>query len=168
MDASQIVLVAAVVIFMIVRRFAGSPVEVKSLALPVALTAYGIYSLDQGVHGRFTVAEVALLAVEAIIGLLAGLGRGATIQLYLRGGHLWQRYTIVTLGVWIGLIVLRIGLASGGHAIGVSLPTGGTVMVTFGLSILVESLVVQRRAAATGASIMPQRSRRDRRVIGIR
>jgi hypothetical protein len=165
MDALQIVLVAAVVIFMIVRRFAGSPVQAKSLALP---TAYGIYSLDQDVHGRFTAAEIALLAVEAIIGLLAGLGRGATIQLYLRGGHLWQRYTIATLGVWIALIVLRIGLASGGHVIGVSLPMGGTIMATFGLSLLVESLVVQKRAAATGAAIMPQQSRRDRRVIGIR
>jgi len=168
MDALQIVLVAAVVIFMIVRRFAGSPVQAKSLALPIALTAYGIYSLDQDVHGRFTAAEIALLAVEAFIGLLAGLGRGATIQLYLRGGHLWQRYTIATLGVWIALIVLRIGLASGGHVIGVSLPMGGTIMATFGLSLLVESLVVQKRAAATGAAIMPQQSRRDRRVIGIR
>jgi membrane protein CcdC involved in cytochrome C biogenesis len=168
MDALQIVLVAAVVIFMIVRRFAGAPVQAKSLALPIALTAYGIYALDQDMHGRFTVAEIALLAVEAIIGVLAGLGRGATIRLYLRGGHLWQSYTMATLGVWIALIVLRIGLASGGHTIGVSLPMGGTIMATFGLSLLVESLVVQKRAAATGAAIMPQQSRRDRRMMGIR
>lgn len=168
MDALQIVLVAAVVIFMIIRRFTGSPVEVRSLAAPIALTVYGIYSLDQNLHGRFTAGDIALLAVEAIIGLLAGLGRGATIQLYLQGSHLWQRYTIATLGVWIALVVLRIGLSSGGHVIGVSLPMGGTIMVTFGLSILVESLVVQARAAATGAAIMPRQSRRDRRIIGIR
>jgi hypothetical protein len=168
MDALQIVLVAAVVIFMIVRRFAGAPVQAKSLAVPIALTAYGIYSLDQDVHGRFTAAEIALLAVEAIIGLLAGLGRGATIQLYLRGGQLWQRYTVATLGVWIALIVLRIGLGSGGHAIGVSLPMGGTIMATFGLSLLAESLVVQKRAAATGVAIMPSQSHRGRGTIGIR
>jgi hypothetical protein len=168
MDALQIMLVAAVIIFMIVRRFAGSPVQAKSLALPVALTVYGIYSLDQDLHGRFSAGDIALLAVEAIIGLLAGLGRGATIQLFLRGGHLWQRYTIATLAVWVALIVLRIGLASGGHAIGVSLPTGGTIMATFGLSLLAESLVVQNRAVAMGAAIMPQQSRRDRRMIGVR
>lgn len=168
MDALQIVLVAAVVIFMIVRRFAGAPVQAKSFAVPIALTAYGFYSLDQSLHGKFTPGDIALLAVEAIIGLLAGLGRGATIRLYLQNGHLWQRYTMATLGVWIALIVLRIGLASGGHVIGVNLPMGGTIMATFGLSLLVESLVVQKRAAATGAAIMPQQSRRDRRMIGIR
>ena len=59
MDALQIVLVAAVVIFMIVRRFAGAPVQAKSFAVPIALTVYGIYSLDQDVHGRFTAAEIA-------------------------------------------------------------------------------------------------------------
>ena len=41
-------------------------------------------------------------------------------------------------------------------------------MATFGLSLLAESLVVQNRAVAMGAAIMPQQSRRDRRMIGVR
>jgi hypothetical protein len=45
---------------------------------------------------------------------------------------------------------------------------GGTIMATFGLSLLAESLVVQKRAAATGVAIMPSQSHRGRGTIGIR
>jgi hypothetical protein len=168
MSGLQILIVAAVVIWMIIRRFAGSPVGAKTLALPIVLTVYGLVQLDQGRHGHFTTTEIALLAIEALVGVLAGVGRGVTIKLYERDGHLWQRYTVLTLAAWIGMIILRIGLAVGGHAMGAALPTGGTLMVTFGISLLIESLVVQKRAFATGVAIMPAQRGRRRLVRGMR
>src|SRR5262245_10300995 len=106
MSALQILLVVAVVGWMIIRRFAGSPVAGASVAAPIALTAYGIYELDHGLHRTFHAADIGLLAIEAIIGLVAGLGRGATIKLFARDGHLWQRYTVLTLAVWIAMIAV--------------------------------------------------------------
>ena len=164
----EILIVAAAVIWMIIRRFAGSPVGAKTLALPIALTIYGLVQLDQGRHGHFTTTEIALLAIEAVIGVLAGIGRGVTIKLYERDGHLWQRYTVLTLAVWIAMIAVRMGLAAGGHAIGVAVPTGGALTATFGVSLLIESLVVQKRAFATGVAIMPAQRGRGRLVRGIR
>src|SRR5262252_2177537 len=114
MSTVQILIVAALVIYIIARRFAGSPVGAQNMLLPVILTGYGLVTLDRTVHGHFTAADIALLAVEAVV---AGLGRGATIKLYVRDGHLWQRYGVVTLLVWLALIATRIGFAAAGSAI---------------------------------------------------
>jgi hypothetical protein len=168
MNIAQILIVAAVVIWMIVRRFAGSPVQSKSFVAPIALTAYGLIELNQQLHGHITAKDIAMLAVEAAIGLVAGFGRGKTIRLYLRGGQLWQRYTLVTLGVWVAFVAARIGVAAAGNVIGAALPMGATVMAAFGVSMLVESFVVQQRAVATGAPIPPRPTRRGSRMAGIR
>ena len=114
------------------------------MLLPVGLTIYGLVTLNKAVHGHFTATDLALLAVEIVVALVAGLARGATIKLYVRDGHLWQRYSVMNLLVWIGLIAVRIGSAGLGHGIGANLPESGTLMATFGVSILVESLVVAR------------------------
>jgi hypothetical protein len=168
MNVLQILIVAAVVIWMIVRRFVGSPVQAKSLAAPIALTAYGVVQLNNGMHGHFSGADVSMLVAEAAVGLIAGLVRGATIKLYVRDGHLWQRYTLVTLGAWVAFIAARLAVAAGGNVIGASLPLGGTIMAAFGLSMLVESFVVQKRAQGTGAAIAPRPTRRGQRMAGIR
>src|SRR5258707_219296 len=104
MDALQILLIAALVIFLIGRRFAGQPVGARSLLVPLILTGMGVKQLA-GHHGIGTGA-VTLLGIEVLIAIAAGAARAATIKLYLRDGHLWQRYTPVTLAVWIAMIAI--------------------------------------------------------------
>ena len=167
MSTVEILLVAALVIFMIARRFLGQPVGARGMLLPVGLTGYGLVNLNSAVHGHFTTADIALLGLELVVGALAGLARGSTIKLYVRDGHLWQRYGLLTLFVWICLIAVRVGFAVAGSALGATLPAGGSIMATFGLSLLVESLVVAKRAAATGTPIPPAQPRRGR-LTGVR
>ncbi len=167
MHASQILLIAIVVIFLIGRRFAGSPVGARSLLVPVGLTAWGFSQLSHQHH--FGTLDVALLSVEAVVALAAGAARAATIKLYERDGHLWQRYQVTTLAVWVAMIGLRIGFVAAGSVLGASLPTQGTLLLTFGLSLVVETLLVAKRAAATGTPIMPRQSRQNRRgMVDIR
>ncbi len=162
MTAAQILVVVAIVIWIIGRRLAGMPVGSRSFVVPVIMVFYGISQM----HGRLSAVDIAFLAVELIIGVAAGLARGATIKLYVRDGHLWQRYTMLTLGVWLAMIALRIGFAAGAHALGASLSATAAVMITFGLSLLVETLLVNKRAAATGHPILPRqpRARRSARI----
>jgi hypothetical protein len=160
MSALEMVLIAAAVVYVIAKRFAGAPVGAKSVVLPLVLAGYGlVHIVGTGNRGLGAVA-VTLLAVEALVSVGAGVARAATIKLYVRDGHLWQRYTVVTLGVWIALIALRVGFIAAGSALGAALPSAGTLMFTFGLSMVVESLVVSVRATATGAAIKPRQSRR--------
>ncbi len=160
MNIEQMLLIAAAVIYVIAKRFAGSPVGTRSLLIPLGLTAYGVYQLAGDPHA-FGLTAVALLVIEAVIAVGAGAARAVTIKLYPHDGHLWQRYTVRTLAVWIGMIALRAGFLVAGHAVGVSLPEAGTILSMFGLSMVVESLLVSRRASATGVAIMPRQSRRS-------
>jgi hypothetical protein len=161
MNEMQMLVVAALVVWMIVKRFAGSPVGARGLLVPVGLTAYGLYEM----HGaQFGAVDIALLAAELVVGVVAGALRGMTIKLYPRNGHLWQRYGAATLVVWVAMIAMRFAFGYAAHGIGATLPAGAAVMATFGVSILVETLVVQKRALATGVPIMPQPARRTARV----
>ncbi len=167
MSAVQILIIAALVIYSIGRRFAGSPVGARSMTIPFALTGYGVYTLAHTMHGTPSPADIALLGVELVLGIVAGLARGVTIRLYVRDGVLWQRYTVVTLLIWIAMIAVRVGFAFAGHAMGANLSAGGASMATFGLSLVVESLLVTARATRHGAPIA-QRVTRRRSSVGIR
>ena len=157
MASGQILVIAAIVIYILAKRFAGSPVGAKTLVLPLVMVGYGLTQLSRAADHPLT---IALLAIEGVISLAAGAARAATIKLYVRDGHLWQRYRLTTLMVWLAMIAIRIGFLVAGGAAGVSLPEGGTIFFTFGLSMIVETALVGKRAAATGAPIMARQSRR--------
>jgi hypothetical protein len=165
MNAIPILIIAALLIFVIVRRFFGSPVRTGALLMPAIITGYGLITLLGGGPGHsFAAIDAGWLVSEILVGVAAGLARGATIKLYVRDGHLWQRYTVVTLLVWLAMIATRIGFVYGGHAVGATLSASSAAMVAFGLSFVVESLLVTKRVAASGVPIAPDQSRRAARV----
>jgi hypothetical protein len=155
MNLIVILLIAALVVVMIVRRFLGQPVRTQSFVLPLVLSGWGLTQL-RGVH--LGAADLVFLAVEAVLAVGVGLARGATIELYLRDGHLWQRYRWSTLTVWIGAILLRLGSVGAGSLVGVHVATRGLVLV-LGVSFLAEAALVGWRVARTGAPVAPSRRR---------
>jgi hypothetical protein len=158
MDIGQIALIAAIVVFMIIRRFLGQPLQAKSLVVPTLLTVWGIYQLR---HDHVTALDAGFLAVSAVVGLAAGAARGTTIKIFSRDGHLWHRYRPVTLAVWVGTVLLRLGMSAGGHLAGVDLDTEATLLVMFGISLFAESGIVAIRAARTGVPYAPGRGSVD-------
>src|SRR5687767_1932788 len=106
-------LIAAGVLYVLVRRFMGEPLNARDLLAPPAfLLFFGIRAV-----GEFHPIYLLLLAA----GFAFGAFRGMTIRLFERDGHLWQRYTPWTLLVWvtslgasvgIGLLIGEIGRAS--------------------------------------------------------
>jgi hypothetical protein len=166
-------LVALVVIVLVMaRRFAGEPLEARRLILPpVLLLAFGAYALSKvdfgGVHKA--VVDGAVLGAGAVIAVLGGLVRGLTVRVYVQNGHVWYRYTLLTAGVWVALIALRLGQTLAGRVFGAdqAVLAAGLLMV-LGLSFLGEAAIVARRAMATGAPFAPRGARRAaRNGIGI-
>jgi hypothetical protein len=156
MNLLNVLLIAAVVIYVIVRRFAGQPLTARTMVIPLALTAIGGYQL---VQHHLTAVDIAVIAAELVLGLAVGAVRGTTIKIYERGGHLWQRYQLTTLAVWIVAIALRIGIAFGGHAVGADVASGSSIMLMVGASLIAESGVVGLRAARTGVPFAPSQRR---------
>ena len=136
------VLIAAGVLYVLVRRFMGEPLNARDLLAPPAfLLFFGIRAVDE-----FHLSYLLPLAVGFAFGAL----RGMTIKLFERDGHLWQRYTPWTLLVWLTSLgaSLGLGLLVGGHA-----PT----QLSIGVGMLGELFTIGAKALNTGIPFAPDR-----------
>lgn len=139
----QYALYALLAIFVIYRQLA--PRQVRGtgrlFVLPLALTAYGAYSLLQSPPAGATtwvlfVGELALAAV-------AGVARALTTRFWTNErGVLMQRGTWLTLLIWILFIGIRVGsYALVGGALGTP-----ELMLAVGASLLVQAGVIYLRS----------------------
>jgi hypothetical protein len=165
MNIATMLLIAAAVLYVLVRRFTGEPFQVRHLVLPpVLLIALGGYQVSHafGAGGTLShaVLDGAVLGVGAVLAAAGGVVRGLTVRVFVRQGMLWYRYTPLTLAVWIGLIGLRFAEDAAARALGAD-PAVGAAALPFmiGLSLLGEAAVVGRRGIATGAPFAPAGSR---------
>ncbi|MGZ3143330.1 DUF1453 domain-containing protein [Lentzea chajnantorensis] len=137
-------LIAAGVLYVLVRRFLGEPLNARDLlAPPVFLLFFGIRATTD-FHASY------LLPLAA--GFAFGVLRGVTTKLYERDGHLWQRYTPWTLLVWVASIGVSTGLGFliGGHA-----PT----QLSIGVSMLGELCAIGAKALNTGVPFAQEETR---------
>ncbi|SCF46149.1 DUF1453 domain-containing protein [Micromonospora mirobrigensis] len=151
--------------YVLVRRLAGEPLAARRLVvLPAALVVWGAVSLT-GALAAASRLDLAVLALEAGIAVLTGLGRGATVAIHSRDGHLWYRYRPITVAVWLGLLLTRAGITLVAHRAGAQPAVLHLALpLMFGLSLVAESAVVGRRALRSGLPWAPRRGRRTRLV----
>jgi hypothetical protein len=89
-----------------------------------------------------------------------GLARGITIRVFVRDGHLWQKYTFATIAVWVTSIVIRLGVDYAGHLAGANTSMLiGSLTLALGLSFLGEAAVVGSRGLRLGAPFAPRNAR---------
>src|SRR5207253_8929431 len=84
-------------VFFIVRQRRTERFRERSLIFPIALGIYGLALLtDTAKHQALTVASAALLISSAAASVGFGVIRGRTIELFMRGGELWERASWTT------------------------------------------------------------------------
>ncbi len=137
--------IAAVVAFVIVRRFSSRRFESGRMwVIPVAL---GVIGVAQGnvLDTEHTALSAGLLAVEIVAALLLGLGLGATMRVWHEAdGSPWSRGTWATFGVFLLSIAVRGGLVAVGYAAGVH--TGsGAIMLSAAAWLLAQNVVISWR-----------------------
>lgn len=154
-------LALAAIAYVLFRRLAGEPLEGRRLVvLPLVLLVLGATQVD-GMH--VTPLDVTLLVVGGAVGVVLGVLRGLTVQVYAKNGHLWYRYRAITIVVWLASLLLRLGQIVAGHALGADTKVmSAALLPVLALSLLAEALVVGKRALATGVPFAPQGSRRVR------
>jgi hypothetical protein len=162
-DALYVVGGCAVVVFFVVRQRRSDRFTERSLLLPIGLGIYGIVLLtDTSKHHAFTVASGVLLVASAAASIGFGVIRGRTIELFERGGELWERASWTTLGVgWGGLLVIRIALIGVATAIGATVAASPTsIPLMLAITLTTQMIVVRERARAMGVSIAATRRAR--------
>jgi hypothetical protein len=146
-----IVLAVAAVGYVLWSRMKGQPLKAKRLLLlPAALVVLGIANLTGSSAPHLTPEDAGFLAASAGLAAVLGAARGATIELYPRGGELWQRYRPVTVGLWITLIATKLILTVAAGAVHASAGGTSSLLLTLGISLLAEAAIVGPRALSTG------------------
>lgn len=148
------VVVVAVIVAVVVRRFIGEPLNARDLFLPpVVLVGIAVWGLVGDVHpnGR----DVAWIVGAALAGLVFGALRGLTPRLFVKNGHLWQRYTVWTVVVWALSAAANAGI--GFLAVAAGTPgEARPVTLAIGVSLLGEAITLGRRALATKVPFAPR------------
>lgn len=140
--------VIVVIVFVIVRRFRGEPVDAKDLAVPplilLAISIKDLWGFD-----HWTAANVTFLAVSIAAGIGFGLLRGSSTILFAKEGTLHQRYTVNTLVIWAFSLAAGACLHFGAQFIGAE-EAVRPVTLSIGLSLLGESITCGWRGLLTG------------------
>lgn len=140
-----LVAVAALAL-VLTRQLRERPVGGRSLTLPLVLSAIGLITLAQA-HPPVTALGVGLAVVE--LAVVAGFGvlRGRSVQLFVKEGVPYQRGGARTVTLWVLTVGVRIGLGVLAAALGAGALTEATLLLSLGISLVVQALVVQQRVA---------------------
>jgi len=157
MTVGSILIYVALIGYIGYRRVQGVPVKASRqlFALPIVLIVLGFFDVT---HGSLKSIAITLTVIGAAAAFGLGLLRGRADKLSDRNGSPFMQWGKVSLLLFAGNIAVKlvldlIGLAAGstGSAVGRSL------LLTFGLTLLGEAIVIWTRTqGATGTVKAPQ------------
>jgi hypothetical protein len=159
-DALYVLGGLAVIVFFIVRQRRSDRFRERSILFPIALGIYGAVLLtDTSEHLSLNVASAVLLILSGLASIGFGVIRGRTIELFVRGGELWERASWTTIGAgWGGLLLTRVALIGVAAAIGAKLAASPTsIPLMLAITLGTQMLVERHRARAAGIPIAPSR-----------
>jgi len=159
-DAIYVLGGLAVVVFFVVRQRRSDRFRERSLLFPIGLGIYGVVLLtNTSEHHALTVASVVLLILSMAASIGFGVIRGRTIELFTRGGELWERASWTTIGVgWGGLLLARVVLIGVATAVGAKVAASPTsIPLMLAVTLGAQMFVVRERAIVSGAPIAPSR-----------
>ena len=160
MNPTTALIVVAAVLYVLIRRFTGEPLEGAAAgAAAGAARRVGRLRGVADVHRHdltHAVLDGAVLGAGAVLAVAGGLVRGLTVRVFVRDGHLWYRYTALTVVVWVALIGAPVRRGAAGRALGADAAVlAAALPFMLGLSLLGEAAVVGRRGIATGVPFAP-------------
>jgi len=139
--------IAALVFYKVIyTQMRGTLLSRKSLVtLPLILTVLGAVAAVQALPGT-SAGELGLFAVDVLV--LAGIGvlRSTSTRLSERDGTTFQKGSMLTIGLWVLTVAVRVGFVALATALGVSGPlTTGSILFTVGVTIGVQNAVTYLR-----------------------
>ena len=164
MNLSTVLIVVLALGWVISRNLKGRFVATgeggKVYRLPLILIVIGVIEFGQA-HPAITPVAVLVIGADLLLTAALGAARGYSIQLSTRDGYLYQRGGAPTLLLWALSIAVRVGLEFGAHSLGAGAAASGTVVLTFGVSLVVQAFVLQSRVREDGRPVRPATDRRD-------
>ncbi|NJC71032.1 hypothetical protein HC031_15110 [Planosporangium thailandense] len=159
-SAADLVLIVAAVVWILARQIRLQRVKARLLVLaPFVLAYFGVRTMTAPVWHH--AADIALLALSAVVSAALGMWRGRTIAVWQDPqGIWWRRGSTLTLALWGALFVAR-GLLylvdrAAGHPEAASL---GALLCTLAVSFAAQNAVIALRMTAPAVTPVPTASR---------
>lgn len=153
MNPVNILLIAAVIVFVVYRQMTTQRVGGKAVIIPGLLVVYGLYEAYFGTHPtglldpHHLVVSVALIAVSLVLSAGLGVWRGVTVHAWRdQAGVLWRKGTAMTIVAWVVSIGSRVLVGVLGGYLFHAAETSASIMIAAGVSIAVQNLVISGRA----------------------
>jgi hypothetical protein len=150
----ELVLIVAAVGYVLIRRLLGEPAQAKRmLVLPAVLSVIGLSDVSDAIK---TPMSLVFLVATAAISIALGVLRGSLVRISRRDGVTFISYTGIIVVVWVINLALKLGA---NYAFTWVAPkeagaVGNSMLLTLGLGILAEGLVVLYRALRSDHPVM--------------
>lgn len=157
-SAADVLLIAAAVVWILIRQIRLAPVKTRLLILaPLLLGYFGLRALPASLAQD--AADVALMTLSVVVSAALGVWRGRTIAVWRdESGVWWRRGSNLTLVLW-GVLFAARGLlyaldVATGHA---EASTAGALLLTLAVSFAAQNAVIALRMTvpATTPSTTP-------------
>jgi hypothetical protein len=118
---------------------------------------YAIVGLVLGVHVAHSGAAFALLGVSLLASLVIGYVRGTRSRMWREAdGRVYSQGTVLTVGLFLGLIAFKFALGTVAYLGHVSYGTSmGEILLMIGLMVGVQAEIIWQRAQAMGVTKSP-------------
>jgi len=150
MTLANVVIYLALIVFILAKKVKGQPIGTpkKLFALPVIVTVIGYGDVT---HGTMKPAEIAVTVIGAALSLGLGLLRGRADKLSVRDGSAFVQWGAASLILFLSNLVAKLALDLVGLAAGGTLSAAGkSLVLTFGLTLLAEAVVLWLRSEGSG------------------
>ncbi len=165
MTFTNVLVYVALIGYVLFKRIQGQPVATSKrlFALPVILIVLGYGDLTHG--GTMKPIEITLTVIGGALSLGLGLLRGRVDKLSLRDGSPFVQWGAMSLILFLGnlaakLVLDLIGVAAGAGTSAV----GKSLVLTFGLTLLGEAVVIWMRTGGATGLLNPPRPTSDPRA----
>jgi hypothetical protein len=114
---------------------------------------YGIVGLAVGGFSRpNTTADVVVLVGSLVLSVVVGLARGRLTRLWAEDGRVWSQGTPLTIGLFLGLVVVKFAIGTACYFLKISDDGGfGEILIMIAVMIAFQAEIVWRRARSMGA-----------------
>lgn len=157
-------LVLALVGFILYRQTIARPVTPRGLwLLPAILVVVALIAISSVVgHGTLTATAVTYLGLDVISSLALGAVRGAFMRVFERDGVMWRQGNVITVGLWIAAIGIRIVIGFFASKAGVGNVSVAGLELALAASLLGQNAVVALRGTNQGLTYASESPRHRR------
>jgi hypothetical protein len=163
MTAVSALLVLAAVSYVLASRWRGRQIESRRLLLlPAVLSGYGLLQFTGTSSRGLRAVDVTLIVAGVAVSAAMGVLRGMSVSVFIRDGRPWMRYRGITLALWAATVAVRLAVAVVSNAMGASgALRGPAILLSVGVTLLAEGVVVARRGLSGNQLPWQARSRRQ-------